>query len=46
MKAITYWCPTCKKELVYKTDEVVIPSQMICAKCEGQVWKREIKEEE
>jgi DNA-directed RNA polymerase subunit RPC12/RpoP len=46
MKEIKYWCPTCKKELVFKTSDPVIPAQSSCVKCRGQVWLREVKDVE
>ncbi len=45
MKKIKYWCPNCKKLLECTIRDEVLPTNMMCAKCFGQVWRRDIEED-
>ena len=44
MKKLTYYCPTCKKDITITSDKPIIPSANICIECRGQVWLRGISE--
>ena len=35
-----YWCPTCRKLLTIEIDSPVVCSAPVCAKCNGQVWRK------
>lgn len=37
---IYYWCPTCKVLHTIEVDSPVICGRPICAKCNGQVWRK------
>ncbi len=39
---LCYWCPTCKKYLIFETDLPVVCGSPICAQCNGQVWKKDV----
>lgn len=41
---LAYWCPTCKKYLIFETELPVICGSPICAKCNGQVWVKTVAE--
>ncbi len=43
-KKINFWCPNCKKTLVYISDKEVMPTNMMCTECFGQVWRKEVEE--
>ena len=46
MKTVEYYCDTCKKTYYIKTDEPIMPREYVCIKCNGQVWRRGVKDEE
>ncbi len=41
---VNYWCPNCKEIYKYTTKDDVVPANMVCLKCNAQVWKRDTKE--
>ncbi len=42
MSEHAYWCPTCKKYLLFETNLPVIAGNLICIKCNSQVWKKDV----
>lgn len=40
---ISYWCPTCKKQLILETEAQVICSKPMCSECKSEVWPKSDK---
>ncbi len=40
MRALDFWCPTCKVKKTYLFEGGVVPTTLACADCFSQVFRR------